>query len=145
MAYLGKFLKWVEYFCKLGTQLLPFNSLISASAQALNCYSCYSKNGSDRTCDDPMIRMYKDMIEPVPCILPTPMVDASAEENEKKENETRPQDDVKIVGIDNAVELGEKIKYKHPALDPEKFCVKVIGTTSKYIIWHKGNSCHVPI
>ena len=75
------------------------------------------------------------MIEPVPCILPTPMVDATAEKHEKNENETRPQDDVKIVGIDKAVELGEKIKYNHPALlEPEKFCVKVIGTTSKLII-----------
>ena len=78
------------------------------------------------------------MIEPVPCILPTPMVDAS-EKQEKNENKTKPQDDVKIVGIDNAVELGEKIKYNHPALDPEKFCVKVIGTTSKLII--KSNLC----
>ena len=43
------------------------------SCIALDCYSCYSKNGSDRTCDDPMIRMYKDVIDPVPCVLPTPM------------------------------------------------------------------------
>ena len=53
--------------------LNPSNVYTIESCIALDCYSCYSKNGSDRTCDDPMIRMYKDVIDPVPCVLPTPM------------------------------------------------------------------------
>ena len=38
---------------------------------SLSCFSCYSVNGSDRRCDDPMIRMYTGIIDPVECTLPT--------------------------------------------------------------------------
>ena len=93
------------------------------SCIALDCYSCYSKNGSDRTCDDPMIRMYKDVIDPVPCVLPTPM-----------KNYQNDSSEVDVVGLNGTKEMGTKYEVITPEeLNPERYCVKVIGTTSKSI------------
>ena len=70
-----------------------------------------------------MIRMYKDVIDPVPCVLPTPM-----------KNYQNDSSEVDVVGLNGSKELGTKYEVISPdELNPERYCVKVIGTTSKAV------------
>ncbi len=94
-------------------------SFIPGHGYALDCYSCASQNGSDRLCDDPMIRMYKEVLTPVTCDIPTTINVNTL--NGTADNETGP-----------GYEVDEKSEPEAPFYkEPEHFCVKVIGTTSK--------------
>merc|ERR1712038_93900 len=58
------------------TILVATMTFLPSCTTALDCYSCYSKNGSDRTCDDPVIRLLLEEKKPVECIFPTPLLNS---------------------------------------------------------------------
>lgn len=110
------------------------------TTEALQCYSCYSTNGSDHRCDDPMIRMYKGVLTPEECVLPVPT---------KKKPMTPMRVDFVSISLGNETgPVGPVYEIiKDPLREPEVvtlvvpdlYCVKVIGTTSKltFLIRHK--------
>ncbi len=86
-----------------------------------------------------MIRMYKDMMKPITCTLPT-FIDSVNTMNGSKVNSTGPKYTVDgaekaYEGAPAQYEVGEKVEPNSPFYqEPEHFCVKVIGTTSMLMV-----------
>ena len=90
--------------------------------KSLSCFSCYSVNGSDRRCDDPMIRMYTGIIDPVECTLPT--VTDDDENVTVLSEEQGPKYESKL----EAPETEAPLK---PWSMRSTYCVKMIGISGK--------------
>ena len=91
-------------------------------AWSLSCYACYSVNGSDRRCDDPMIRMYNGIIEPVECALP---------ENQAEEENVTVVSDEQGPKYDTEVKATDTGPVK-PWSMRSTYCVKMIGISGNF-------------
>ena len=94
--------------------------------KSLSCFSCYSVNGSDRRCDDPMIRMYTGIIDPVECTLPT--VTDDDENVTVLSEEQGPKYESKL----EAPETEAPLK---PWSMRSTYCVKMIGISGKSTVF----------
>jgi len=98
--------------------------------QALDCFACHSVNGSDRRCEDPMIRIYEGFLKPETCALPTKIVN----QNQNQDDQSL-MDDVDVMGENGTmIEKGPGYQVGPPRDDGtieimESYCVKIIGTT----------------
>ena len=105
------------------------NSFTVPSIHGLDCFACHSINGSDRRCEDPMIRIYEAIIKPETCVLPTKII-------RPKENKVEQNLGVDVVTDVNgtALEKGPGYEVETQEIIKESYCVKIIGTTSKYLL-----------
>ena len=102
-------------------------------AWSLSCYACYSVNGSDRRCDDPMIRMYNGIIEPVECALP---------ENQAEEENITVVSDEQGPKYDTEVKETDTGPVK-PWSMRSTYCVKMIGISGNFEIVTLGLFRHI--
>merc|ERR1712141_666107 len=126
------------------TILVATMTFLPSCTTALDCYSCYSKNGSDRTCDDPVIRLYMEEKKPVECIFPTPLLNSGTPNESTDHPEINSGAELVQTEYENIKEIGpkyevEKTKFTHiekhhqtkVAESSDRYCVKVIGTTTE--------------
>ena len=69
--------KWFPFI-----YFLSFTAVVP-TIEALDCFACHSVNGSDRRCEDPMIRIYEGFLKPETCALPTKIVNKNPNQDDE--------------------------------------------------------------
>jgi len=107
---------FVKVVAFVGITFCATNLLVPT--QGLDCFACHSINGSDRRCEDPMIRIYEGFLKPETCALPTKIIHPAQKEQ------------VDVMDMNNTtLDKGPGYDVEESIEIMESYCVKIIGTT----------------
>ncbi len=105
------------------------------SVYGLDCFACHSINGSDRRCEDPMIRIYEGFIKPETCVLPTKIIRPRQAKTTSVVHDVMNMNGTSLADKGPAYvpeEEEEEMDSGTAMIPKESYCVKIIGTSRKF-------------